>query len=90
VRAQASQGSPPRKPGLGELAIQEYINRLALEDPSPPAVFLFEDHKIARRGFHVPDNVRRVSTRSFLIFLEEKGWIDSAAEIERSAIGNGR
>lgn len=80
----------PRKSGLGELAIQEYMLRLGLEDPAPPAVFLFEDHKIARASFHLPTNVRRVSTRAFLIFLEEKGWIDSAADLEQRAIRNGR
>ena len=30
------------------------------------------------------------STRAFLIFLEQKGWLPSAAEIERKAILNGR
>jgi hypothetical protein len=31
-----------------------------------------------------------VSTRAFLIFLEQKGWLPSAAGIERKAILNGR
>jgi hypothetical protein len=53
-------------------------------------VFLFEDHKIARASFHVPDNCRKVSTRAFLIFLEEKGWLASAAEVERHALLAGR
>lgn len=82
--------SPPRKTGLGELAIQEYMLRLGLDEPELSAVFLFEDHKIARASFHLPEGVRRVSTRAFLIFLEEQGWIDSAAAIEQSAIRNGR
>ena len=30
------------------------------------------------------------STRAFLIFLEEKAWIASAAAVEREAIRNGR
>lgn len=54
------------------------------------AVFLFEDHKIARAGFVLPSGCHKVSTRAFLIFLEEKGWIASAAGIERAAIRNGR
>lgn len=82
--------TPPRKAGLGELAIQEYMNHLAMREPAVPAVFLFEDHKIARASFHLPDQAQRVSTRAFLLFLEQRGWIDSAADIERSATGNGR
>ena len=53
-------------------------------------VFLFEDHKIARASFMVPDNCRKVSTRAFLIFLEQKGLIDSATDIERRAVRSGR
>lgn len=85
-----SDDPPPRKAGLGEMAIQEYMLWLGLENPVDSAVFLFEDHKIARASFHLPTNVRRVSTRAFLIFLEEKGWIDSAAAIEQRSILNGR
>jgi hypothetical protein len=88
--AAAGNGVPPRKAGLGELAIQEYMTRLGLEEPAVSAVFLFEDHKIARASFHLPDSVRRVSTRAYLYFLEERGWIASAEEIERRAIQNGR
>lgn len=76
--------------GLGELAIQETINRLALGEPSRAAVLLFEDHKIARASFHLPEGSLRVSTRAFLIYLEEKGWLESAVEIERRAIRAGR
>ncbi len=90
VDAQTGNNPPPRKAGLGELAIQEYMIRLGLEDIPAPAVLLFEDHKIARGGFHLPDNVRRVSTRAFLLFLEEKGWIPSADDIECEAVRNGR
>ena len=88
--AATGNGVPPRKGGLGELAIQEYMTRLGLEEPAVSAVFLFEDHKIARASFHLPDSVRRVSTRAYLYFLEERGWIASAEEIERRAIQNGR
>lgn len=82
--------SAPRKANLGELAIQEVMNDFALMDPPPTGVFLFEDHRIARTSFLLPDNCRKVSTRSFLIFLEQKGWLASAAEVERKAILNGR
>jgi hypothetical protein len=78
------------KSNLGELAIQETMNNLAMEMPLKQAVFLFEDHKIARASFLLPHNCRKVSTRAYLMFLQEKGWITSALEIERKAIQAGR
>ncbi len=87
---QASGLETPKKSNLGEFAIQEAMNDFALINPPPTGIFLFEDHKIARASFLVPDNCRKVSTRAFLIFLEQKGWLESAAEIERKAIINGR
>ncbi len=87
---QTARAMPPRKSNLGELAIQEAMNDFALIDPPPTGVFLFEDHKIARASFLLPDQCLKVSTRAFLIFLEQKGWLPSAAEIERNAITNGR
>ncbi len=80
----------PRKAGLGELAIQEVMHEFALLEPPRTGVFLFEDHKIARASFYLPQNCRKVSTRAFLIFLEQKGWLASAAEIESRAILAGR
>jgi hypothetical protein len=80
----------PRKSNLGELAIQEVMTNLVLINPPPVGVFLFEDHKIARSGFVLPENCRKVSTRAFLTFLEQKGWLVSAAELERKAIQSGR
>ena len=80
----------PRKSNLGELAIQEAMQGFALATRAKTGVFLFEDHKIARASFLLPDNCRKVSTRAFLIFLEEKGLIASAAAVEREAIKNGR
>lgn len=79
-----------RKSNLGEIAVQEAMNVLALSPPGVTGVFLFEDHKIARASFLLPDNCRKVSTRAWLLFLEDKGWIDSAADIERAAITHGR
>ena len=89
-QARVATGSVPRKAGLGELAIQEAIHQLALQEPPQPAVLLFEDHRIARTSFFLPEGTLRVSTRAFLIFLEEKGWLTSAAEVEQAAIGAGR
>jgi len=66
------------------------MNEFALKVPPKTGVFLFEDHKIARASFMVPDNCRKVSTRAFLIFLEQKGLIESATDIERRAIHAGR
>lgn len=86
----SANGQPPRKAGLGEMAIQEYMGRLGMDQPPTVAVFLFEDHKIAQTNFYLPDNVRRVSTRAYLQYLEQKGAISSAAEIERAAVQNGR
>jgi len=80
----------PRKSNLGELATQEAMNDFALALPPKTGVFLFEDHKIARASFLVPGNCRKVSTRAFLLFLEQKGWLASATEIERKAIQAGR
>ena len=87
---QGSGDAPPRKSNLRELAIQEAMNDFALINPPPTGVFPFEDHKIARTSFLLPDQCRKVSTRAFLIFLEQKGWLRSAAEVERKAIVNGR
>ncbi len=78
------------KSGLGELAIQEYMHDMALCHPKDTAVFLFEDHKIAKASFNVPANVRKISTRAFLLFLEREGLISSAKEIEQAAIQSGR
>ena len=66
------------------------MNNFALRDPPPTGVFLFEDHRIARSSFLLPDNCRKVGTRAFLIFLEHKGWLESAVEVERKAIVRGR
>ena len=80
----------PRQSNLGEFAIQEAMHDMALTQPDTTGVFLFEDHKIARASFLVPDNCRKISIRAWLLFLEGKGWIASAAQIERAAIANGR
>lgn len=85
-----ANGGVSRKSNLGELAIQETMNDFALELPPRTGVFLFEDHKIARASFLVPNNCRKVSTRAFLLFLEQKGWLASATEVERQAVQAGR
>lgn len=92
-QALLSSADVSRQSNLGELAIQESMNSFALQSPPKTGVFLFEDHKISRASFIVPDNCRKVSTRAFLLFLEQKGWLDSsmsASGIERKAIQAGR
>ena len=86
----AADPAATRTANLGELAIQETMNDFALDQPSQTGVFLFEDHKIARASFLLPDNCRKISTRAYLMFLEQQGWIESAADIERRAIQAGR
>jgi hypothetical protein len=82
--------SPQRKANLGELAVQETINQFVLQQPPQTAVFLFEDHRIAKASFFLPEPCQKISTRAFLMFLEQKGWIASASAIERQAIQAGR
>jgi hypothetical protein len=86
----AANPAAARTAHLGELAIQETMNDFALDQPRQTGVFLFEDHKIARASFLLPDNCRKISTRAYLLFLEQQGWLESAAEIERRAIQAGR
>jgi hypothetical protein len=82
--------APRKKANLGELAVQETINQFALQQPPQSAVLLFEDHRIARASFFLPEHCHKISTRAFLIFLEQKGWITKASDIERQAIQAGR
>lgn len=83
-------GEAPRKANLGELAIQEVMQQFVLRQTPEVGVFLFEDHKIARTSFVLPESCRKISTRAFLDFLEQHEWIESAHSIERKAILAGR
>ena len=91
----AANPAAARTANLGELAVQEIMNDFALQaidagQPQQTGVFLFEDHKIARASFLLPDNCRKISTRAYLLFLEQQGWLESAADVERRAIQAGR
>ena len=90
LRQLGAAGGNARTANLGEVAIQEVMNRYALGKSGTTGVFLFEDHRIASASFLLPENCRKVSTRAFLAFLEETGAIPSALAIERRAIQNGR
>ena len=82
--------NPQRKSHLGEQAIQETLNQFALAEPPRSAVMLFEDHAITRNSCFVPPGCQKVNTRAFLIFLEQKGWMESASAVERAAVLAGR
>jgi hypothetical protein len=86
----ASNVTPVRKSHLGEMAAQEAMITASLMRPPPQCVFVFEEYRIASTKFVIPGNSRKVSTKAFLIFLEQQGWISSAADIEQKAIKNGR
>ena len=88
--ASLNAGEKPRKANLGELAIQEVMSEFALQARPVTGVFLFEDHKVARASFVLPEDCHKISTRAFLLFLEQKGLVESAAAIERRAIQVGR
>ena len=89
-KALAANPAVLRTANLGELAIQEAMSDLALDRPQSCSVFLFEDHKIARASFLVPENCRKISTRAFLMYLEQRGLLRSAADVELRAIQAGR
>lgn len=77
--------------GLVDMVLHKVTrNQIPTTEKLAPGVFLFEGHKIARASFLVPDNCRKVSTRAFLQFLQQKSWLASASEIERKAIQAGR
>lgn len=82
--------SPPKKANLGELAIQEVMSAFALTIPPTAGVFLFEDHKLARASFLLPESCSKVTTRAFLLFLEQQGLITSAADVQACALRAGR
>lgn len=44
----------------------------------------------AKAQFILPDHCQKVSTRAFLLFLEQQGLIDSAQDLERKALQAGR
>ena len=89
-RAAVGAAPAPTKANLGELAVQEVMSGFALTTPPTQGVFLFEDHKLARASFLLPQSCQRVSTRAFLLFLEQQGLIASAADVQARALRAGR
>lgn len=75
---------------LGELAAQELMLELSRRMPSTKLIFLFEDAKVAKAGFVLPDQCSKVTTRAFLRYLEQRGLISSSVAIERAANQAGR
>jgi hypothetical protein len=90
TRAASDAAPAPKKANLGELAIQEAMTGFALAVPPTAGVFLFEDHKLARASFLLPEGCRKVTTRAFLLFLEQQGLIASAADVQARALHAGR
>lgn len=90
TRAAGDASPAPKKANLGELAIQETMSGFALAVPPTAGVFLFEDHKLARASFLLPENCRKVTTRAFLLVLEQQGLIASAADVQARALRAGR
>ena len=90
TRAAGDAATAAKKANLGELAIQEAMSDFALAVPPTAGVFLFEDHKLARVSFLLPENCRKVTTRAFLLFLEQQGLIASAADVQARALRAGR
>ena len=84
-RAATSAAPAPKMSNLGELAIQEVMTAFALATPSTQGIFLFEDHKIARASFLLPQSCQKVSTRAFLLFLEHQGLIKSKYDVNSPA-----
>jgi hypothetical protein len=82
--------NPIRKAHLGEQAIQETMSQFALQEPPQSAVLLFEDHAISKTNFFIPPGCQKISTRAFLLFVEQKGLIESASAVERKAVQAGR
>ena len=87
----ASDATPaPKKANLGELAVQEAMTGFALAVAPTAGVFLFEDHKLARASFLLPESCRKVTTRPLLLFLEQQGLVASAADVHARALHAGR
>jgi hypothetical protein len=90
ARAAAGPATAPSKSNLGEFAIQEIMSDFAFATPPTQGVFLFEDHKVARASFLLPASCLKVSTRAYLLYLEQEGLIESATEIQARALRAGR
>ena len=70
VRIPGAHGEQTKKTINGLVSCGVTMQQFVLEPTT--GVFLFEDHKIARDSFVLPDNCRKVSTRAWLLFLEQK------------------
>ena len=86
------QGASFKKNHAGERAVQDFLFEFSerTDDEQCYALLLFEDHKIAGSAFVLPDNVYVLSTKAFLLKLQEKGIIPDAGAIIEAAIHAGR
>ena len=87
---QRPKGNPPYNHRNHQWKSDAALNKFALSETPHNAVLLFENHAVARNTFFVPPGCQKVSTRAFLNFLEQKGWIESASAVERAAVQAGR
>ena len=91
-REAKAQGTAFVRRHAGEQAIQQYLYDFAdsLDRREAFALLLFEEHKIGRSAFVLPDNVYLLSTCAFLLTLERRGVIASATDIELAVTNAGR
>lgn len=87
-----SEGETGRQKGQGEAAIAEFLARMdeVLTSPDDPVLLLYEDSDIMKRRFVMPDNVHILSTRAFLLGLEQRGRIPSANALWQAINRQGR
>lgn len=80
------------KKHAGERGIQEFLFDFSDSNASDEkyAVLLFEDQKISGTAFVLPDNVYLLSTKAFLIELQNRGLIQSADDVVHDAHVAGR
>lgn len=91
ARQEREAGGTLKRRGLGEAAIAEFVANL--DDklaPDQPVLILFEDSDLYRINVFVQGNVHLLSTKAFLIGLEECGIVPSAEEIWQTILLGGR
>ncbi len=90
--AARESGERARQRGLGEAAIAEFLARLdeVVAAPDDPVMLLFEDSDLRRSRFVLPQNVHVVSTMALLLGMQERGLIQSAAEVWQKIAATGR
>lgn len=74
--AEEASGSAPKRRGLGEAAIAEFLANIdQVVEPGVPVLLLFEDADIRRINAVLGGDVHLLSTWAFLVGLAEVGAI---------------